>query len=62
MKDLVLIKSFPNGIALHLDKEAPFEELLEEIAYKFSEARAFLGMRPWRCPLKTGRCPEPRRF
>ena len=43
MKDLVLIKSFPNGIALHLDKEAPFEELLEEIAYKFSEARAFFG-------------------
>ena len=43
MKDLVLIKSFPNGIALHLDNEAPFEELLEEIAYKFSEARAFFG-------------------
>lgn len=43
MKDLVLIKSFPNGIALHLDKDAPFEELLEEIAYKFSEARAFFG-------------------
>lgn len=43
MKDLVLIKSFPNGIALHLDKEAPFEELLEEISYKFSEARAFFG-------------------
>ena len=43
MKDLVLIKSFPNGIALHLDKEAPFGELLEEISYKFSEARAFFG-------------------
>lgn len=43
MKDLVLIKSFPNGIALHLDKEAPFEELLEELSYKFSEARAFFG-------------------
>ena len=43
MKDLVLIKSFPNGIALHLDQDAPFEKLLEEIAYKFSEARAFFG-------------------
>ena len=43
MKDLVLIKSFPNGIALHLDGEAPFEQLLEEIAYKFSEARNFFG-------------------
>ena len=43
MKDLVLIKSFPNGIALHLDKEAAFEELLEELACKFSEAKAFFG-------------------
>lgn len=43
MKDCVLIKSFPNGIALHLDGEVPFEQLLEEIAYKFSEARNFFG-------------------
>ncbi|MCM1189008.1 MAG: septum site-determining protein MinC [bacterium] len=43
MKDCVLIKSFPNGIALHLDAEAPFEQLLEEIACKFSEARGFFG-------------------
>ena len=38
-----MIKSFSNGIALHLDAEMPFEELLQEIAYKFSEARAFFG-------------------
>lgn len=38
-----MIKSFPNGIALHLDKEAGFEQLLQEIAYKFSEARNFFG-------------------
>jgi len=43
MRDLVLIKSFPNGIALHLNKEADFEELLEEITYKFSEAKSFFG-------------------
>lgn len=43
MKDTVLIKSFPNGIALHLDAEAPFEEILREIAYKFSEAKGFFG-------------------
>jgi len=43
MKDMVLIKSFPNGIALHLDVEAPFDRLLDEIAYKFSEARKFFG-------------------
>ena len=43
MKDCVLIKSFPNGIALHLDEEVPFEEILQEIAYKFSEARNFFG-------------------
>lgn len=38
-----MIKSFPNGISLHLDAEVPFEQLLEEIAYKFSEARNFFG-------------------
>ncbi len=43
MKDLVLIKSFPNGITLHLDGEADFEEVLAEIAYRFSEARTFFG-------------------
>ena len=43
MKEAVLIKSFSNGIALHLDAEMPFEDLLQEIAYKFSEARAFFG-------------------
>ena len=43
MKDCVLIKSFPNGIALHLDADVPFEQLLEEVAYKFSEARSFFG-------------------
>ena len=43
MKDLVLIKSFPNGIALHLNSEEPFEQVLEEIAAKFAEARNFFG-------------------
>lgn len=43
MKEIVLIKSFPNGIALHLDEEAPFEDILAELANKFSEAKAFFG-------------------
>ncbi len=43
MKDTVLIKSFPNGITLHLDPEIAFEDLLKEVAYKFSEARNFFG-------------------
>ena len=43
MREAVLIKSFPNGITLRLDGELPFEELLTEISYKFSEARAFFG-------------------
>ncbi len=43
MKEAVLIKSFSKGIALHLDAEMPIEDLLQEIAYKFSEARAFFG-------------------
>lgn len=38
-----MIKSYPNGIALHLNSEMPFEDLLKEIACKFSEARNFFG-------------------
>lgn len=43
MKDFVLIKSFPNGIILVLKEEVSFEDILEEIAFKFSEAKAFFG-------------------
>lgn len=43
MKDAVLIKSFQNGITLLLSEEASFEEILEEISFKFSEARNFFG-------------------
>lgn len=43
MKDKVLIKSFPNGITIYLDNEISFDELLNEIAYKFSCAKAFFG-------------------
>lgn len=41
MKNSVIIKSFPNGIVLHLDSETDFEELLLEIAVKFKESRGF---------------------
>lgn len=38
---LIIMKSFPNGISLHMDKNAPWEDLISEIASKFSNARAF---------------------
>lgn len=43
MKDLVVIKSFPNGINLILSEEAEFEAILKEVAYKFSGAKSFFG-------------------
>ena len=43
MRNAVKIKSFPNGIALYLNAELPFDRLLEEIGYKFSDARNFFG-------------------
>ena len=43
MREAVIIKSFPNGLALYLNAEMPFENLLEEIGYKFSDARNFFG-------------------
>lgn len=43
MRDTVLIKSFPNGISLILKEGPDFEEILREIGFKFSEAKAFFG-------------------
>ena len=43
MKNTVVIKSYQNGVNLLLDAECPFEELLQEIAFKFSQSRAFFG-------------------
>ena len=43
MKDAVMIKSFQNGITLLLNNEASFEQILEELAYKFAEAKKFFG-------------------
>ena len=41
MKDNIIIKTFPNGITLHLNPELPFEKLLEEVALKFNTSRQF---------------------
>ncbi len=43
MKDAVIIKSYPNGITLLLKEEIPFDEILEEISFKFAEAKNFFG-------------------
>ena len=41
MKNSVIIKSFPNGIVLHLNPELDFDELLFQIAMKFKESSSF---------------------
>lgn len=41
MKQSVIIKSFPNGIVLHLSKADTFEEILQETAIRFRESRDF---------------------
>ncbi len=43
MKDPVYIKSFPNGLTLHLVEEIPFAELLQVIGDKFEDTRRFFG-------------------
>ncbi len=43
MKDAVVLKSFPNGITLLINEDVPFDELVEEVRYKFTEARNFFG-------------------
>lgn len=41
MKNLIVMKSFQNGISIHMDAEADFQEILHEIAEKFQNARSF---------------------
>ena len=41
MKQSVIIKSFPNGIVLHLSGSDTFEEILQETAIRFRESRDF---------------------
>lgn len=41
MKNSVIIKSFQNGIVLHLDPEIPFDALLLDVADKFRESSSF---------------------
>lgn len=43
MKDKVLIKSFPSGISIYLDEEAPFDEIIQEVSHKFACSKAFFG-------------------
>lgn len=41
MSNYVMIKSFPNGISLHMDPDIPFEKLLIEIEDKFADSEKF---------------------
>lgn len=41
MNQYVIMKSFQNGISIHMDADADFEDILSEIADKFTNARAF---------------------
>ena len=43
MKDAVVMKSYQNGITILLDEELPFEQLVEEIRLKFTQAKGFFG-------------------
>ena len=41
MKNLIVMKSFHNGISIYMDSEAEFKDILAETAEKFRNARAF---------------------
>ena len=41
MKNLIVMKSFQNGISIYMDAEAEFKDILAETADKFQNARAF---------------------
>lgn len=42
MKSSVVLKSYPEGISVILDESVTYEDILKDVALKFSEAKAFL--------------------
>ncbi|MDR2042910.1 MAG: septum site-determining protein MinC [Clostridium sp.] len=43
MKDAVILKSYRHGILIFLPEDLPFEQVLREVAFKFTESRSFFG-------------------
>lgn len=43
MRDKVRLKSYPNGIKIVIDADAPFPEVLQEISEKFRDSEKFFG-------------------
>lgn len=41
VKNMVVLKSYHNGISIYLDDNAPFDDLIGEIAVKFKESSRF---------------------
>jgi septum site-determining protein MinC len=42
VKSSVVLKSYPEGISVILDESVTYEDILKDVALKFSEAKAFL--------------------
>lgn len=55
MKDAVLIKSYQSGITLLMREDASLEEILQELAVKFTEAKTSSVRPPWHYPWRDGR-------
>lgn len=41
VKNMVVLKSYQNGISIYLDDTVPFDDLMEEVAVKFRESSHF---------------------
>ncbi len=43
MREAVVLKSYQNGIVIRLNPDASFQDILEELAWKFGQSRPFFG-------------------
>lgn len=60
MNQKVVIKSNKYGLIVHMDPEAEYKQILEELRTSFTESAKFLKMQAWRLPLR-GECLPSRR-
>ncbi len=62
MKDIVRLKSYPNGIRIVIAEDALFGDVLAEVSEKFKDSERFSEKQNWRSPLKAGKIRRKRKM
>ena len=62
MKDIVRLKSYPNGIRIVIAEDALFGDVLQKAPKNLKIPNAFSEKQNWRSPLKAGKIRRKRKM